>query len=189
MHACPACRAATPEGARFCPACGRPLIVPETPAERKVVTTLFCDLVGFTRLSENADPEDVDSMLRQYAAAASHAVEIHGGVVEKFIGDGVVAVFGVPAAHEDDAERAVHAALRICREVSGVIAPDGSPVSVRIGMNTGEALARLDCRRHRRRLPRRRRRQHGGAPSARRPAGRYPGRTGHLRTHQQALPF
>ncbi len=144
MHACPACSAATPEGARFCPACGRPLIVPETPAERKVVTTLFCDLVGFTRLSENADPEDVDSMLRQYAAAASHAVEIHGGVVEKFVGDGVVAVFGVPAAHEDDAERAIHAALRLCRDVSAVTGPDGAPVSVRIGINTGEALARLD---------------------------------------------
>ena len=83
------------------------------PEERKVVTTLFCDLVGSTALGEDADPEDVDALLRRYNALARQVVESYGGVVEKFIGDAVVAVFGVPAAHEDDPERAVRAGLRI----------------------------------------------------------------------------
>ena len=144
MSACPACRAALPEGARFCPACGTRLVLTGRPdAERKMVTTLFADLVGFTRMAEGADPEDVDRVLREFAEMATHAVEIHGGIVEKFIGDAVVAVFGVPTAHEDDAERAVHAALRINQDAPRVLAPDGSPVRVRTGVNTGEALARL----------------------------------------------
>ena len=74
--------------------------------ERRTVTTLFCDIVGFTAMSERADPEDVDRLLAEYFARATRAVEAHGGVAEKFIGDAVVAVFGVPAVHEDDAERA-----------------------------------------------------------------------------------
>ena len=77
--------------------------------ERKVVSVLFCDLVGFTAASEQADPEDVDRMLSAYAEMARSRIEAHGGVVEKFIGDAVVGVFGVPAAHEDDPERAVRA--------------------------------------------------------------------------------
>ena len=144
---CPSCAAPCPEGALFCPACGAELATDRRPCEqreRKVVTCLFCDLVGFTALSESADPEDIDRLLRDYARVASHAVEIYGGVVEKFIGDAVVAVFGVPAAHEDDAERAVHAALRIIEDVTPLRAPDGSAVRVRIGLNTGEAVARLD---------------------------------------------
>ena len=74
---------------------------------------LFCDLVGFTAASESADPEDVDRMLTAYAEMTRARIEAHGGVVEKFIGDAVVGVFGVPAAHEDDPERAVRAGLRI----------------------------------------------------------------------------
>lgn len=81
--------------------------------ERKVVTALFCDLVRFTALSESADPEDVNTMLDAYSAMARSQIESHGGVVQKFIGDAVVGVFGVPAAHEDDPERAVRAGLRI----------------------------------------------------------------------------
>ena len=144
---CPSCAAPCPEEAHFCPACGAELATDRPPCEqreRKVVTCLFCDLVGFTALSESADPEDIDRLLRDYARVAAHAVEIYGGVVEKFIGDAVVAVFGVPAAHEDDAERAVHAALRIIEDVTPLRAPDGSAVRVRIGLNTGEAVARLD---------------------------------------------
>ena len=78
-----------------------------------MVTTLFCDLVDFTAMSERADPEDVDAVLRRYHAAARRVVEMHGGTVEKFIGDAVVGVFGVPAVHEDDSERGVRAGLRL----------------------------------------------------------------------------
>ena len=93
----------------FCPFCGAALAAPahQVAEERKVVSVLFCDLVGFTAASELADPEDVDRMLTGYAELARGLIEAHGGVVEKFIGDAVVGVFGVPAAHEDDPERAV----------------------------------------------------------------------------------
>ena len=114
------------------------------PEERKTVTTLFCDLVGFTAMSEAADPEDVDAVLRSYHAAARKVIESHGGTVEKFIGDAVVGVFGVPAVHEDDPERAVRVALRILRALEGMTRPDGSALEARVGVNTGEALVRLD---------------------------------------------
>ena len=94
--------------------------------ERKTVTTLFCDLVAFTAMSEAADPEDVDALLRSYHALARKVIESHGGTVEKFIGDAVVGVFGVPAVHEDDPERAVRAGLRILETVAGMARPDGS---------------------------------------------------------------
>jgi class 3 adenylate cyclase/tetratricopeptide (TPR) repeat protein len=126
-------------------ACGAALAAPRAVAEeRKVVTTLFCDLVAFTALSEAADPEDVDAVLRRYHAAARQVIESHGGTVEKFIGDAVVGVFGVPAVHEDDPERAVRAGLRIIEELEGMRRPDGGPLQARIGVNTGEALVRLD---------------------------------------------
>ena len=95
-------------------------------------------------MSEGADPEDVDAVLRTYHAAARKVIESHGGTVEKFIGDAVVGVFGVPAAHEDDPERAVRAGLRIVEALEGMTRPDGSPLQVRVGVNTGEALVRLD---------------------------------------------
>src|SRR5437667_9828529 len=111
--------------------------------ERKVVSALFVDLVGFTAASEGADPEDVEAMLTAYFAMARAQVEAHGGVVEKFIGDAVLGVFGVPAAHEDDPERAVRAALRIAEEAGELQAMAGAPLRLRIGINTGEALVRL----------------------------------------------
>ena len=90
----------------FCPFCGAPLgaSARQVGEERKVVSVVFCDLVGFTAASEQADPEDVDKMLTAYAEMTRGFIEAHGGVVEKFIGDAVVGVFGVPAAHEDDPE-------------------------------------------------------------------------------------
>jgi len=111
--------------------------------ERKIVTALFCDLVGFTALSESADPEDVDRMLTGYFAMARSAIEAFGGVVEKFIGDAVVGVFGVPAAHEDDPERAVRAGLRIAEDAESLTSLDGGPLRLRVGINTGETLVRL----------------------------------------------
>jgi class 3 adenylate cyclase/tetratricopeptide (TPR) repeat protein len=142
---CPVCRTENREDARFCNNCGTRLAAPTAVAEeRKVITALFCDLVGFTATSEGADPEDVDRMLSRYAATARAQIEAHGGVVEKFNGDAVVGVFGVPAAHEDDPERAVRAALRIVAETERLPALRGAPLRLRIGINTGEAFVRLE---------------------------------------------
>ena len=118
MTVCPSCGKENPDGFAFCGFCAASLFPPSASAreERKVVTSLFCDLVGFTATSEVADPEDVDRMLAAYFDVARAQIEGHGGVVEKFIGDAVVGVFGVPAAHEDDPERAVRAGLRIIEE-------------------------------------------------------------------------
>lgn len=116
MLRCAVCTTENPASSKFCNGCGSRLD-PSTSTfiteERKVITALFCDLVGFTATSEGADPEDVDRMLTRYAQAARSQIELHGGVVEKFIGDAVVGVFGVPVAHGDDPERAVRAALQM----------------------------------------------------------------------------
>ncbi len=98
-------------------------------------------------MSEGSDPEDVHALMSGYFAAARSAIESFGGAVEKFIGDAVVGVFGVPAAHEDDPERAVRAGLRIVEAVEGLIRLDGSPLQLRVGVNTGEVLVRLDIAR------------------------------------------
>jgi class 3 adenylate cyclase/tetratricopeptide (TPR) repeat protein len=108
--------------------------------ERKVVTVVFCDLVGFTARAESLDPEDVDAFLRPYHERVRSELERHGGTVEKFIGDAVMALFGAPTAHEDDPERAVRAALAI-RE----FALDEA-LELRVGITTGEALISLDAR-------------------------------------------
>jgi len=112
--------------------------------ERRVVTTLFCDLVDFTAMCERFDPEDVDRLLREYCALARAEVERFGGVVEKFVGDAVVGVFGIPAVHEDDPERAIRAGLVLRDRVSQLQGLDGSACRVRVGVNTGPALVRLD---------------------------------------------
>src|SRR5436305_1348156 len=109
--------------------------------ERKIVTVLFADLVGFTRRSEELDPEDVAAVLRPYHERLRSELERFGGTVEKFIGDAVMALFGAPVAHEDDPERAVRAALAI-RDW----AREGGDVQVRIAVNTGEALINLSAR-------------------------------------------
>src|SRR5580765_8566279 len=109
--------------------------------ERKVVTVVFADLVGFTSRAESLDPEDVHAILGPYHARLRHELERYGGTVEKFIGDAVMAVFGAPVVHEDDAERAVRAALAI-RDW----AREEDDVEVRIAVNTGEALVSVDAR-------------------------------------------
>src|SRR5881409_3156700 len=109
--------------------------------ERKVVTVLFADLVGFTHRSEQLDPEDVAAILRPYHERLRSELERFGGTVEKFIGDAVMALFGAPVAHEDDPERAVRGALAI-RDW----AREQGELEVRIGVNTGEALVKLGVR-------------------------------------------
>jgi class 3 adenylate cyclase/tetratricopeptide (TPR) repeat protein len=142
---CSVCRSENPAGARFCNVCGSRLAsATSVVEERKVVTALFCDLVGFTSSSEGTDPEDVARMLSRYEATVRGLIESHGGVVEKFIGDAVVGVFGIPAAHEDDPERAVRAALRITAEAGALPGVGDAPLRLRVGINTGEALVRLD---------------------------------------------
>jgi class 3 adenylate cyclase len=115
--------------------------------ERKVVSVLFCDLVGFTAASEGADPEDVRARIRPYHAQLRQEIERYGGTVEKFIGDAVMAVFGAPVAHEDDAERGVRAGLRVLEAIAELNEDDpGLSLQVRIGINTGEAVVALGAR-------------------------------------------
>jgi class 3 adenylate cyclase len=115
MPSCSHCGQANPPGFRFCGSCAAPLRTPGRLGgeERKVVTVLFCDLVGFTARSDQADPEDVGAMLRPYHVRLRAEIERLGGTLDKFIGDAVMAVFGAPVAHEDDPERAVRCALRM----------------------------------------------------------------------------
>jgi len=144
VSGCARCAWENAPGARFCAGCGAPLTNEPGAAreERKVVTVLFADLVGFTSRSERLDPEDVRATLSPYYARLRGELERFGGTVEKFIGDAVMAVFGAPVAHEDDAERGVRAALAI-REA---MADDERGLEVRIGVNTGEALVTLGAR-------------------------------------------
>jgi class 3 adenylate cyclase len=145
VSACPSCGLESAPEAVFCSKCGTRLTpAVSTADERKVVTTLFCDLVGFTSMSESADPEEVDAVLRVYNDSARRAIERHGGTVEKFIGDAVVGVFGVPLAREDDARRAVGAGLDIIRAMGVLMRPDGSPLQARVGINTGRVLLHGD---------------------------------------------
>ena len=154
-RACPSCGQSWAPSFRFCGNCGTPLgsasdagpapAAGVTPEERKVVTVIFADLSGSTQMSTRLDPEDLRGVLRLFFDAMVGEIERFGGTVEKFIGDAVVAVFGVPVAHEDDPERAVRAAFAmqgrmqaLNREV-GVRA--GGDLDLRVGINTGEVLA------------------------------------------------
>jgi class 3 adenylate cyclase/tetratricopeptide (TPR) repeat protein len=146
---CERCGQENPEAARFCLACGTPLAARQAQPEeeRKVVTVLFADLVGFTTRSEQMDPEDVRAMLSPYYLRLRTELERFGGTVEKFIGDAVMALFGAPLAHEDDPERAVRAALGIREAIAEMNAADARlGLNLRIGVNTGEALVVLTAR-------------------------------------------
>ena len=150
MNPCPACGKELPGEFPFCPFCGAALSEARARSaarERKVVSVLFCDLVGFTAASESADPEEVEARVAPYHARTRERIEAFGGTVEKFIGDAVMAVFGAPVAHEDDAERAVRAGLAILEGIDELNAADDTlSLSVRIGINTGEAVVALDAR-------------------------------------------
>ena len=111
------------------------------------MSVLFCDLVGFTAASEQQDPEDVRARIRPYHARLRSEIEAYGGTVEKFVGDAVMAVFGAPVAHEDDAERAVRAGLRILEAIAELNEADPElELQVRVGINTGEAVVALGAR-------------------------------------------
>ena len=139
MDTCPRCGRENPADARFCNSCGAPLSAdPVTAREvRKTVTVVFCDVVGSTELGERFDPEVLRGLMARFYAAVREPVERHGGTVEKVIGDALVAVFGIPAVHEDDALRAVRAALEMRDAVRSM-----GDVQARIGVNTGDVLAR-----------------------------------------------
>jgi class 3 adenylate cyclase/tetratricopeptide (TPR) repeat protein len=141
MVTCPACGQENPDSSRFCGMCGAALVPTASPPreERKVVTILFTDLVGSTARAEGLDPEDVRATLSSYYAQLRAELERFGGTVEKFIGDAVMAVFGAPVSHEDDAERAVRAALAIRDSI-------GEELQIRTAVNTGEALVALGAK-------------------------------------------
>jgi class 3 adenylate cyclase/tetratricopeptide (TPR) repeat protein len=150
MAVCPNCGEHNPERARLCMMCGTALDSGRAQTEeRKVVSVLFVDLVGFTTRSHNADPEDVRAALAPYHRTVKTEIERFGGTVEKFIGDAVMALFGVPAAHEDDAERAVRAALRIVDAITALNEDISGPnLSIRAAVTTGEVLVNLAARPH-----------------------------------------
>jgi len=135
---CPHCRAPVVEGARFCSSCGHELVV--VGDQRRIATVLFADLVGFTALSEALDPEQVKALVDRCFERLAQDIEAFGGRVDKVVGDAIVALFGAPVAHEDDAERAVRAGLRMQETIDGVAAEVGHPVRMRVGINTGEVL-------------------------------------------------
>ena len=135
---CLSCGTEVAEGARFCPSCGQPLRAGAD--ERRIVTVLFADLVGFTTLSESRDPEQVKNLVDRCFERLVADVRAYGGRVDKIVGDAIVALFGAPVAHEDDAERAVRAALQMQRTLAGTTADLGAQVQLRIGVNTGEVL-------------------------------------------------
>jgi class 3 adenylate cyclase len=136
---CAQCGQENPDGARFCNSCGAPLgaDVAASREVRKTVTVLFCDVVGSTALAERSDPEVMRGVMSRFYAAVREPVERHGGVVEKVIGDALMAVFGIPTVREDDALRALLAAL----EMRDAVREMGE-IQARIGINTGDVLAR-----------------------------------------------
>jgi class 3 adenylate cyclase/tetratricopeptide (TPR) repeat protein len=151
---CPSCGAPNAPGTKFCGECGTPLTEAATPpaarpattpaTERRLVSVLFADLVGFTTLSEQRDAEDVRELLGQYFESCRDVIERYGGTVEKFIGDAVMAVWGTPIAQEDDAERAVRAALELVAAVREIGGDRGMPtLALRAGVHTGEAVVTI----------------------------------------------
>ncbi len=144
MAVCPSCGAENRDEARFCDACGAALAAEPARESRKTVTVLFCDVTGSTSLGERIDPESLRNVMARYFETAKEAIERHGGTVEKFIGDAVMAVFGVPVVHEDDALRAVRAAA----DLRSALVPLNEELEqrfqtrlqLRTGVNTGEVV-------------------------------------------------
>jgi class 3 adenylate cyclase len=144
VAACASCGVENRDEARFCDACGAALAAEPAREARKTVTVLFCDVTGSTQLGEQLDPESLRRVMARYFEVAKAVIERHGGAVEKFIGDAVMAVFGVPAVHEDDALRAVRAAAELRDALAGLNAElaesYGTRLELRTGVNTGEVV-------------------------------------------------
>src|SRR6266571_2381138 len=145
MRTCAQCGEQAGPRARFCPACGAALAEPAPKREtRKVVTVVFSDVTGSTALGERLDPESMRRVMGRYFDEMRSALEAHGGTVEKFIGDAVMAVFGVPIVHEDDAVRALRAAVemreRLARLNEELEGDFGVRLESRTGVNTGEVV-------------------------------------------------
>src|SRR5581483_11843578 len=145
MTTCTSCGRESADEFRFCPHCGTALSpAAELREQRKTVTVLFCDVASSTALGERLDPESLRRVLARYFERVSRVIERHGGTVEKFVGDAVMAVFGVPVVHEDDALRAVRAAAEIQEAVEALAVElehdYGTQLAVRIGVNTGEVV-------------------------------------------------
>ena len=140
---CSACGEALPAGARFCPSCGVPAAA--APVERRLVTALFCDLVGSTALAERLDAEVVRSVLDGYTALAREAIERNGGTVAAFQGDGEIGIFGLPSAHEDDTARAARAGLDLLASLARAPEPAayGIVLQARVGIEAGEVVGDL----------------------------------------------
>ena len=139
---CHACGAANPPAAKYCGDCGSPLAVAQplagisdSEAERRQLTVMFCDLVDSTELVSTMDPEEFAAVIRQFRSACADVVADHNGMIAQYLGDGFVAYFGYPRAHEDDAERAIQTGLDIVEAVRGLDVRDG--VHVRVGIATG----------------------------------------------------
>ena len=178
MVTCPNCGRESPDDFAFCPACSTPLS-PVAPARevRKTVSIVFCDVTGSTALGEQLDPESMRDVQSRYFDTMRAAIERHGGTVEKYIGDAVMAVFGIPVLHEDDALRAARAAADM-RDALAALNKElerdrGVTIQVRIGVNTGRGRRGRSRRRERvrdgrcrerRRPPRAARRAGPGAP-------------------------
>jgi predicted ATPase/class 3 adenylate cyclase len=146
MAACPNCGQENPAGARFCQACAAPLThAPAAHEVRKTVTVVFSDIVDSTPLGERLDPESLRRVVWRFFAEMRAALEAHGGTVERFAGDDVMAVFGVPTLHEDDALRAVRAANEMRRRLAGLNEElrraYGVELEMRVGINTGQVVA------------------------------------------------
>ena len=142
MPACPACGQESPDGFRFCGSCGAALTPAAAPREvRKTVTVVFCDVTGSTALGERLDPEAMRRTMGRYFEEIRLIVERHGGTVEKFIGDAVMAVFGIPVAHEDDALRAIRSVAEIRDRLAALGEELSVALSFRTGVNTGEVVA------------------------------------------------
>lgn len=141
MPVCPSCATPLVSGARFCSSCGHAVAAGQSD-ERRVVTILFADVVGFTGLAEHLDPEQVKRIIDEVFERLVDDVTSYGGRVDKLLGDGILALFGAPVAHEDDAERAVRAALRMQQTMqsAGIVEGLTEPLRMRIGVNTGEVL-------------------------------------------------
>jgi DNA-binding SARP family transcriptional activator len=141
---CGRCGETNPPEARFCLACGTGLDL-DTTESRRLVTVLFCDVTGSTALGERHDPEQLRRVLSRYAREARAVVKRHGGAVEKFIGDAVMALFGLPAVHEDDALRAARAALELRANLEqlneALVREVGIAIETRIGINSGEVVS------------------------------------------------